>query len=178
MKVANSTIQALCQLGVVNITYLSAPTEQAYKVYKFKKELTKANAAIDEQKSDIVKNSLPEDELLKAQAYEREKSAAKGGDDFNAKECTAEEYKELMKKFTGHANPLLEGLYKDETELDLKLVPFETYFALKQENNKGEKPLLPDALDEVLAGILWDDPDKAKEEKKKEEKAVEETPAE
>jgi len=178
MKVKNSTIQGLAQLGVAGITYLTAPVEDAYKVYKFKKALIKANAAIDEQRQDIVKSALSEEELNKAGEYEKARAEKKGGKDFSTDACSAEEYESIMKKFREKASPLIDELLKDETDLDVKLVSFNTYFALKQENNKDEKhPLLPDALDELLAGILWNDPEDKEEEKKEEEQSAAAEPA-
>ena len=148
MKVKNSLILSLAQTSVLDIDYTRIPAKHAYKVFKFKRELGKAYKELEEQRSQIIKNALGDD-YDKVAEYE---SARQSGD---SKKTVLNEtsYKKLIEEMFVKAGPMLEELYNEEVDLPLATIPFETYFVLKVEN----KDICTDRVDQLLAGILFDD---------------------
>ena len=141
----NADIVALVNGGIQNITALTLPAAQSYKVYKFKRAIEAAyNAIVDAQK-DILKQAGIED-LQEFQKRYKELS--------ELKERTSEEQAELdgLVKKDEDAGKLVQELYGDTTSLDVKAMPYEDWHNLQAEN-KDVKLLT--YLEHTLEGVLW-----------------------
>ena len=145
----NVDIVSLVNGGIQNITALTLPAAQAYKVYKFKRAIEAAyNAIVDAQK-DILKQAGIED-LQEFQKRHKELS--------ELKERTSEEQAELdsLVKKDEDASKLMQELYGDTTNLDVKAMPYEDWHNLQAEN-KDVKLLT--YLEPMLEGVLWTAPE-------------------
>ena len=141
----NADIVTLVNGGIQNITALTLPSSQAYKVYKFKRAIDAAyNAIVDSQKG-ILKQAGIED-LQEFQKRYKELS--------DIKERTSEEQAELdsLVKKDENAGKLVQELYRDTTNLDVKAMPYEDWHNLQAEN-KDIKILTH--LEHTLEGVLW-----------------------
>ena len=141
----NADIVSLVNGGIQNITALTLPSSQAYKVYKFKRAIEAAyNAIVDAQK-DILKQAGIEN-LQEFQKRYKELS--------DIKERTSEEQAELdsLVKKDEDAGKLVQELYRDTTNLDVKAMPYEDWHNLQAEN-KDIKILTH--LEHTLEGVLW-----------------------
>lgn len=141
----NADIVALMNGGIQNITSVTLPAAQAYKVYKFKRAIEAAyNAIVDSQKG-ILKQVGIED-LQEFQKRYKELS--------DIKERTSEEQAELdsIAKKDKDAGKLVQELYADTTNLDVKTLPYEDWHNLQAEN-KDVKLLT--YLEPMLEGVLW-----------------------
>ena len=145
----NADIVTLVNGGIQNITALTLPSSQAYKVYKFKRAIEAAyNSIVDSQKG-ILKQSGIED-LQEFQKRYKELS--------DIKERTSEEQAELdsLVKKDENAGKLVQELYGDTTSLDVKALPYEDWHNLQAEN-KDVKLLT--YLEPMLEGVLWTAPE-------------------
>ena len=145
----NADIVSLVNGGIQNITALTLPAAQSYKVYKFKRAIDAAyNAIVDAQK-DILKQAGIED-LQEFQKRHKELS--------DIKERTSEEQAELdsLVKKDEDAGKLVQELYGDTTNLDVKAMPYEDWHNLQAEN-KDVKLLT--YLEPMLEGVLWTAPE-------------------
>ena len=145
----NADIVALVNGGIQNITALTLPSSQAYKVYKFKRAIEAAyNAIVDAQK-DILKQTGIEN-LQEFQKRHKELS--------ELKERTSEEQAELdgLVKKDEDAGKLVQELYGETTSLDVKGMPYEDWHNLQAEN-KDVKLLT--YLEPMLEGVLWAAPE-------------------
>ena len=145
----NADIVALVNGGIQNITALTLPAAQSYKVYKFKRAIEAAyNAIVDAQK-DILKQAGIEN-LQEFQKRHKELS--------ELKERTSEEQAELdgLVKKDEDAGKLVQELYGDTTSLDVKAMPYEDWHNLQAEN-KDVKLLT--YLEPMLEGVLWTAPE-------------------
>ena len=141
----NADIVTLVNGGIQNITALTLPSSQAYKVYKFKRAIEAAyNSIVDSQKG-ILKQAGIED-LQEFQKRYKELS--------DIKERTSEEQAELdsLVKKDENAGKLVQELYRDTTNLDVKAMPYEDWHNLQAEN-KDIKILTH--LEHTLEGVLW-----------------------
>ena len=141
----NADIVALVNGGIQNITSVTLPAAQSYKVYKFKRAIEAAyNAIVDAQK-DILKQAGIEN-LQEFQKRHKELS--------ELKERTSEEQAELdgLVKKDEDAGKLVQELYGDTTSLDVKAMPYEDWHNLQAEN-KDVKLLT--YLEHTLEGVLW-----------------------
>ena len=141
----NADIVALMNGGIQNITSVTLPASQAYKVYKFKRAIEAAyNSIVDSQKG-ILKQVGIED-LQEFQKRYKELS--------DIKERTSEEQAELdsLVKKDKDAGNLVQELYGDTTNLDVKALPYEDWHNLQAEN-KDVKLLT--YLEPMLEGIFW-----------------------
>ena len=145
----NADIVALMNGGIQNITSVTLPSSQAYKVYKFKRAIEVAyNSIVDSQKG-ILKQVGIED-LQEFQKRYKELS--------DIKERTSDEQSEfesLVKK-DNDAGKLVQELYGDTTNLDVKALPYEDWHNLQAEN-KDVKLLT--YLEPMLEGVLWTAPE-------------------
>lgn len=145
----NADIVALVNGGIQNITSVTLPASQAYKVYKFKRAIEAAyNAIVDSQKG-ILKQVGIED-LQEFQKRYKELS--------DIKDRTSDEqaeFESLVKK-DKDAGKLVQELYEDTTNLDVKALPYEDWHNLQSEN-KDVKLLT--YLEPMLEGVLWTAPD-------------------
>ena len=145
----NADIVTLVNGGIQNITALTLPSSQAYKVYKFKRAIEAAyNSIVDSQKG-ILKQVGIED-LQEFQKRYKELS--------DIKERTSEEQAELdsLVKKDENAGKLVQELYGDTTSLDVKALPYEDWHNLQAEN-KDVKLLT--YLEPMLEGVLWTAPE-------------------
>ena len=117
MKLKNQLIKALSESGLENTTDHELSAANAYKVIRFRDEVAKAYKDIEEKRVKLVKENL--------------------GEDFEEKSKTAEgkEKEELDKKLVRFSQ-LYNELMNDETELNIKTIPFEEYHALAKENKQ------------------------------------------
>lgn len=127
MKLKNSVIKALVENGLQNTTDHSVDCKHAYKVYKFRHEILNAAKDIDSKRQGLVESAGIE-EPKKFDERRRLLSAKTNR--------TAEEQKELEEmeaKFKRFAD-LFAELMNDETELNVKAIPYEEYHKLANEN--------------------------------------------
>lgn len=119
MKLKNSIIKSLVENGLDNTTDHDLSAAHAYKVFKFKDEISKAYKEIEDKRQKLVKDVLGED-------FEAKRKEAKEG---------TPEYDELnekFQKFIGQYNELM----NDESEVNIKTIPFEEYHLLARENKQ------------------------------------------
>ena len=128
MKIKNESIVALVFNGANNITATELVPAQAYRVIKFRRAL---NAAFEKVR-DAEKTLLEENHL---------KVNDKG--EIEGKEVDRKKFVELRVE-----------LYKDEAELDCKVIPFDEWCKLKKENKVLSNP----AIEDTLEGVLWEAP--------------------
>lgn len=155
VKIKNFIIKNLVDNGLENTTDHDLSAAHAYKVFKFRDEVAKANKEMDERRMKLVKDIIGDgaefekkrDELTKL--TERTKEQQKELDDLNSK----------LNKF----NELYVELMNDESELNVKTIPFEEYHLLARENRKtpiGKEATIDffTVFRSVLKGILWEEP--------------------
>ena len=144
--IKNGELVALVNRGLLNIDYTEVDGEQAYKVYRFLRDVRKAVMDIEEQRGELVRRHVSEEELRKAQSYE---AALK---DKKEPEIPEEDYKAVIAKLS-EAGREVESLMNDTTDIDARPVPFEEYFKMKK-SNKG---FFTTDVDIALEGVLWKD---------------------
>ena len=144
--IKNGELVALVNRGLLNIDYTEVDGEQAYKVYRFLRDVRKAVMDIEEQRGELVRRHVSEEELRKAQSYE---AALK---DKKEPEIPEEDYKAVIAKLS-EAGREVESLMNDTTDIDARPVPFDEYFKMKK-SNKG---FFTTDVDIALEGVLWKD---------------------
>lgn len=146
VSIKNGDIIGLVNRGILNIDYTEVDGGQAYKVYRFLRDVRKAAQDIEEQRGELVRRHVSEEELRKAQTYE---SALK---EKKEPEMSEEDYKAVIAKLS-EAGKEVEALMNDTTEIDVRTIPFGEYFKLKQANREMLRP----GADIALEGVLWKD---------------------
>lgn len=142
----NIDILNLANTGVLAITANDLDAAQAYKVLKFKKAVRKAFEAIIESERDILKEAGIED----GQAFDKERN------ELRENGSNPERLAELDKQFSRFME-LRNNLYKEDVELDCKVMPYEQFHILQKENKEVQgKPL--NVFEDVLEGVLWEAP--------------------
>ena len=142
----NIDILNLANTGVLAITANDLDAAQAYKVLKFKKAVRKAFEAIIESERDILKEAGIED----GQAFDKERN------ELRENGSNPERLAELDKQFSRFME-LRNNLYKEDAELDCKVMPYEKFHILQKENKDVQgKPL--NVFEDVLEGVLWEEP--------------------
>lgn len=134
--------------GLLALKYNNVGPEDGYKIFRTLRTLRKWVPDIIIQRSEILHQHISDEEIRRMIAYELAVDKSAEGI------MSDEEYKAGQKKIDeagADAAPLLE----DETELDVRPVSFNTYYALKEEN----KDILDFRADDLLEGILWKDKD-------------------
>lgn len=144
----NRDIVSLVNMGVLNVDYSVVDGKDAYKVYRTLRDIRKAAQDIEEQRGELIRRHVSDEEVRKAQAYE---AAVK---DKKEPERTGEEYAAVVAKLN-EAGKEIESLMNDTTEIDVRTIPFGEYFKVK----KANKDLLKPAADFILEGVLWKDED-------------------
>ena len=147
--IRNGEIVSLVNMGILNVDYSSVDGAQAYKVYRFLRDLRKAAQDIEEQRGELVRRHVSEDELKKAQAYEAALKEKK------EPEMSGEDYRAVIAKLS-EAGKEVEALMNDTTDIVVRPVPFEEYFKLKKANRELFRP----SVDMALEGVLWKDEDR------------------
>lgn len=151
--ISNGELVALVNRGLLNVDYTEVDGGQAYKVYKFLRDVRKAVMDIEEQRGELVRRHVSEEELRKAQAYEASKKENK------APEMSEEEYKTILAKLS-EAGKEVEALMNDTTDIDARPVPFAEFFKMK----KANKEFFTTDVDIALEGVLWKDEEEMKDE--------------
>lgn len=149
----NADIIGLVNMGILNVDYSEVDGGQAYKVYRFLRDVRKAAQDIEEQRGELVRRHVSEEELRKAQAYE---AALK---DKKEPEMSEEEYGAVIAKLS-EAGGEVDALMNDTTEIDVRTIPFGEYFKLKKANREMFRP----GADIALEGVLWKDVEEMKDE--------------
>lgn len=149
----NGELVALVNRGLLNVDYTEVDGGQAYKVYKFLRDVRKAVMDIEEQRGELVRRHVSEEELKKAQSYEAALKEKKG------QEMSEEDYKAVIAKLS-EAGKEVEALMNDTTDIDARPVPFEAYFKMK----KANKQFFTTDVDIALEGVLWKDEEERKDE--------------
>lgn len=153
VSIKNGELVALVNRGLLNIDYTEVDGGQAYKVYRFLRDVRKAAQDIEEQRGELVRRHVSEEELRKAQAYEAAKKENK------EPEMPNEEYKAVISKLS-EAGREVESLMNDTTEIDVRPVPFCEFFKMK----KANKEFFSTDVDIALEGVLWKDEEERKDE--------------
>ena len=151
--IKNGELVALVNRGLLNIDYTEVDGGQAYKVYRFLRDVRKAAQDIEEQRGELVRRHVSEDELRKAQSYEDAKKENK------APEMSEEGYKAVIAKLS-EAGKEVEALMNDTTDIDARPVPFCEFFKMK----KANKGFFTTDVDIALEGVLWKDEEERKDE--------------
>ncbi len=149
VSIKNGDIIGLVNMGILNVDYSEVDGGQAYKVYRFLRDVRKAAQDIEEQRGELVRRHVSEEELRKAQAYE---AALK---DKKEPEMSEEDYKAVIARLS-EAGKEVEALMNDTTDIDARPVPFEAYFKMK----KANKQFFTTDVDIALEGVLWKDVDR------------------
>lgn len=142
----NGELVALVNRGLLDIDYTEVDGEQAYKVYRFLRDVRKAVMDIEEQRGELVRRHVSDEELRKAQAYEAALKEKK------EPEMSEEEYKAVIAKLS-EAGREVESLMNDTTDIDVRPVPFSEFFKMK----KANKGFFATDVDIALEGVLWQD---------------------
>lgn len=148
----NGELVALVNRGLLNIDYTEVDGEQAYKVYRFLRDVRKAVMDIEEQRGELVRRHVSDEELRKAQAYEAALKEKK------VPEMPDEEYKAVISKLS-EAGREVESLMNDTTDIDVRPVPFCEFFKMK----KANKGFFTTDVDIALEGVLWKDEEEDKD---------------
>lgn len=127
-KLKNNIIVALVNMGGTALTASTINVADAYKVIKFRRSLKKAFDDIADKERDILKDL----------GIEVGEGGKLSGDE------------EKIKRFS----ELQKALYEDQSEIESKTMPYETWHELQKENKPLQNPLIEDALE----GILWEAP--------------------
>ena len=108
MKLKNTTILSLVNMGLLNTTEHDVPAEDAYKSYKFRKAIEKAFRDLADKDKELPKTAGVEE----------------------GKDPTEAQAKKIIE--------LRQALYNDETELEGNIIPMSWagYHALSNENKR------------------------------------------
>lgn len=137
----------LANSGILSITANDLDAAHAYKVLKFKKAVKNAFLDAIESEKDIIKEAGIED----PQAFDKER------EELRENGSNPERLQELNDKFS-RLMELRQNLYNEDVALDGKTIPYEQFHVLQQENkNIQGKPL--NAFEDLLEGVLWDEPE-------------------
>lgn len=156
VSIKNGELVALVNRGLLNIDYTEVDGEQAYKVYRFLRDVRKAVMDIEEQRGELVRRHVSDEELRKAQAYE---AALKDKKENKEPEMPDEEYKAVISKLS-EAGREVESLMNDTTDIDVRPVPFCEFFKMK----KANKEFFSTDVDIALEGVLWQDEEEKEDE--------------
>lgn len=127
MKLKNSIIKALIENGLQNTTDHSVDCKHAYKVYNFIHEVVGANKVLEEKRQELVKTAG----IDNAKEFDERRRLLSAKTNRTAEE--QKELEEMEAKFKRFAD-LFAELMNDETELNVKTIPYEEYHKLANEN--------------------------------------------
>lgn len=153
VSMKNADIIGLVNRGLLNIDYTEVDGGQAYKVYRFLRDVRKAAQDIEAQRGELVRRHVSEEELRKAQSYEAALKEKK------EPEMSEEDYKAAIAKLS-EAGKEVEALMNDTTDIDARPVPFSEFFKMK----KANKGFFTTDVDIALEGVLWKDEEEMKDE--------------
>ena len=133
-KVKNYLIKNLSESGLENTTDHELSAAHDYKVFKFRDEVAKAFKAQEDKRQKLIKDILGD-------GSEFSKRSKELADKKDRTETEQKEYDEIMEKLKKF-NELYSELLNDETELDIKTIPFDEYHTLSRENRRTEVQVL------------------------------------
>lgn len=148
----NLDIITLANLGIQGITNHSLNVEAAYKVYKFKKIFKEKYGELATALQDLLK----EVGVYDAKAFDDRKAEL-----LDKPERTEEEQEELKvaiataDKYLGLRAQLMQ---EDASFEGVKPLSWAEWKTLQDENHTGGKDLLVGLSEELLEGVLWEDP--------------------
>lgn len=143
--VKNGDLFTMAWRGLFSIDTSALDADEGYKVFKTIKALKKAYDPLEEQRLELIRSKISDEEREKAIAYEQ--AGGKSAEGL----ITAEEYKAIREK-DREAQKAVMLLDRDTAEVEVRPIPFASYFSLKKAN-KGLKA----DMDGLLEGILWQD---------------------
>ncbi len=149
----NSIIVALIQNGLLRTTEHDVPVADAYKAFKFRSAVEKANREIDEKGRGLVRSAGIEN----GQTFDarlQELRSVESPDE--GQKADLADMEGRLAKFNG----MYVELMNDETELEgVKSMPYESFHALANENRgikvQGQDIDLLSAFALQLEGVLW-----------------------
>lgn len=153
VKMTYAAVAELAGRGALSLDTSALEVEDGYKVFRTLRSLKEAAKSFDEQKVEIVKSRVPDEELRRAQEYER------AGDKTAEGLMSRADYEAVIAKL-GEANRLVVKLAEDEVDVEARPVPFKVYHALKKANGG----VLKSDVDIALEGVLWKDEEEMKDE--------------
>lgn len=156
VKMTYATVAELAGRGALSLDTSALEVEDGYRVFKTLRALKAAAKSFDEQKGEIIRSRISDEELRRAQEYERAEDRTAEG------LMSKEEYVSVIEKLA-EANRLIAKVADEDVEVDARPVSFKSYFALKKANGA----VLKSDVDFTLEGVLWQD----EEEKKDKDKA-------
>ena len=150
-----SDIIILAKIGVQYITNHSLDPAHAYKVVKFRKELTAALEAIGKEEEALRKDAGIED----AKAFDDELKALRDNKGRNEEQNKKlDEMEAKLKRFID----LQAEMQKEEVELACKAMPYAEWHKLQNENKEfGQQKIdiLSGYVEDMLEGVLWEAPE-------------------
>ena len=153
VKMTYADVAGLARRGALSLDTSALEVEDGYKVFRTLRSLRDAAKSYDEQKAEIVKSRVSDEELRRAQEYE--KAGGRETDGLMSR-C---DYEAVIAKLA-EANRLVARLEEDEVEVESRPVPFKVYHALKKANGG----VLKSDVDIALEGVLWQDEEERKDE--------------
>ena len=153
-KLKNFEIENLVKAGILAITTNTISSESAYTVFKFKKAVKAANAALEESRRDAVKEAGIED----APAFDKRR--AELAEVKNPTSEQSEELAALNAKYNKFAE-LTNRIYNEEVEVRVsKPLSYDVWHTLQVENaNTRLGNILSPYAEELLENILWAEPE-------------------
>lgn len=153
--IKNSLIAALIQNGLLQTTEHDVPVADAYKAFKFRSAVEKANKEIEEKCQGLVKSvGIENGSVFDARLKEL-------GSIEDPTEKQKEELADMQEKLAKFNN-LYRELMNDETELEgVKSMPYESFHALANENRAlivpgRERPIdIFSIFATELENVLW-----------------------
>ena len=146
----------LVGIGATNATNHTLPVEHAYKVVKFKRELSaKLDAICGEE--DAIRRDVgikdPKEFDSRIEELRKKKSPT---------EEEAAELKDMEEKLA-RFKELRRVMLQGDVTLDVKTMPYEAWHALQSENAKcdidGQKvDIFSGYAEDILEGVLWEAP--------------------
>lgn len=153
VKMKYADVAGLARRGALSLDTSALEVEDGYKVFRTLRSLRDAAKSYDEQKAEIVKSRVSDEELRRAQEYE--KAGGKESDGLMSRS----DYEAFIAKLA-EANRLIAKLEEDEVEVESRPVPFKVYHSLKKANGG----VLKSDVDIALEGVLWKDEEERKDE--------------
>lgn len=133
--------------GVLEATSLTLPAKSAYLLYKFQKAIRSALDKVQQSEKELLKSSGIDD----PEAFDKRREELSKIQDATEEERSEREM--LMSQFEKFCE-LRKELYEEDVQLDVKAFDYDSWHALKKENNKNGRDIFS-PLEPILEGILW-----------------------
>lgn len=156
MKLKNTVIVSLINLGIQATTEHDVPVKDAYKAYAFRHAIEKSHKEFEDKRPGLVKSAGIEDGQKFDERMKELRKIEKEGKLSDKEKKELAEMTEKLNKF----NELYTELLNDESEIgNIKVMSYESYHALAKENRGKEgKPDIFSIMQGELEGILWEAP--------------------